>query len=158
MWLKASDQPNFMLVGCYTIQLLYTNETLNDVTGAARTFASAFHNKLACCIDKYHIMIEWAIVAILDTRQKLLGKFCHLFNVPCGTKWLISCGSYWDGHKDFVTNITDNVIKYARDMADDYFKDQWPPLQQEQEVMEKGNTCLKKGKGKGKVRVSRRGE
>ena len=43
-------------------------------------------------------------------------------------------------------------------MADDYFKDQWPPLQQEWEVMEKGNTRLKKGKGKAKVRVSWRGE
>ena len=33
--------------------------------------------------------MEWAIVAILDTRQKLLGKFCHLFETPHGTKWLV---------------------------------------------------------------------
>ena len=75
-----------------------------------------------------------------------------------GTKWLITCGIYWDGYKDFVTDVTNNVIKYAQDMADDYFKDQWPPLQQEQEIMEKGTTRLKKGKGKAKVRVSWRGE
>ena len=43
-------------------------------------------------------------------------------------------------------------------MADDYFKDQWPPLQQEQEIMEKGSIRLKKGKGKAKVRVSLWGE
>ena len=102
--------------------------------------------------------MEWAIVAILDLRQKLLCNFCHLFDTPRGTKWLVSCGSYWDGHKDFVTNVIDNVIKYAQDMADDYFKDQWPLLQQEREVMEKGNIRLKKGKGKAKLRVSRWGE
>ena len=158
MQLEASNQPNFMLVGHQIIQFLYTDETLNEATGAARTFASAFCNKLACCIHKYDIMIEWAIAAILDPSQKLLGKLCHLFNAPCGTKWLISCGSYWDGHKDFVTDLTNNVIKYAQDMADDYFKDEWPLLQQEQEVIEKGNTCLKKGKGKAKIRVSWLGE
>ena len=78
----------------------------------------------------------------------MLGKFCHLFDTPCGTKQLVSCGCHWDGHEDFVADITDNVIKYAQDMADDYFKDQWPPLQQEWEIMEKGSTHLKKGKGK----------
>ena len=66
----------------------------------------------------------------------------------------MSCGNYWDSHEDFVTDITNNVIKYAPDIADDYFKDQWPPLQQEREIMEKGTTCLRKGKGKAKVRVS----
>ena len=57
-----------MLVGHQIIQLLYTNEILNDATGAAHTFASAFHNKLACCIDKYDIIMKWVIVAILDPR------------------------------------------------------------------------------------------
>ena len=66
-----------MLVGRQIIQLLYTNETLNDATGAARTFASAFRNKLACCIDNQDIIMEWAIAAVLDPRLKLLGKFCH---------------------------------------------------------------------------------
>ena len=50
------------------------------------------------------------------------------------------------------------MIKYARDMADDYFKDRWPLLQQEWEVMEKGNIRLKNGKGKAKVRVTQWGE
>ena len=136
MQLEASNQPNFMLVGRQIIQLLYTYETSNEATGAAHTFASAFRNKLACCIDKEDIIIEWVIAAILDPRQKLLGKFCHLFDALCGTKWLVTCGNYWDGYKDFVTDVTNNVIKYARDMADDYFKDQWPPLQQEREIME----------------------
>ena len=111
-----------MLVGCQIIQLLYTDKTLNDATGTAGTFASAFRNKLAACVDKYEIMMEWGIVAILDPRQKLLSKFYHLFDAPHDIKWLISCGSYWDGHEDFVTNVTNNVIKCARDMADDYFK------------------------------------
>ena len=124
MQLEAINQPNFMLVGHRIIQLLYTEETLNEATITARTFASAFRNKLAHCIDKEDIIIEWTIVAILNPRQKLLGKFCHLFNAPHGTKWLISCGNYWDGHKDIVTDVTNNMIKYARDMADDYFKHQ----------------------------------
>ena len=57
-----------MLAGHQIIQLLYTDETLNEATGTARTFASAFRNKLAHCIDKYDIMMEWAIAAILDPR------------------------------------------------------------------------------------------
>ena len=68
MQLEASDQPNFMLVGCQIIQLLYTDETLNEATGTAGTFATAFHNKLAHCVDKYEIMMEWGIAAILDPR------------------------------------------------------------------------------------------
>ena len=147
-----------MLVGHQVIQLLYTDETLNEATGAAGTFATAFRNKLACCVDKYEIMMEWGIAAILDPRQKLLGKFWHLFEAPRGIRWLSGCGTYWDSHEDFVTDVTNNVIKYARDMADDYFKDQWPLLQQERELIEKGNTRLKKGKGKAKGRVSRWGE
>ena len=57
-----------MLVGHQIIQLLYTDETLNDATSAARTFASAFCNKLACCIEKQDIVMEWVIAAILDAR------------------------------------------------------------------------------------------
>ena len=68
MQLEASDLPNFMLVGCQIIQLLYTNETLNDATGTACIFANAFHNKLACCIGKQDIIMEWVIAAILDPR------------------------------------------------------------------------------------------
>ena len=125
-----------MLVGHQVIQLLYTDETLNEATGAVGTFATAFRNKLGHCIDKYEIMIEWGIAAILDPRQKLLGKFRHLFDAPRDIRWLSGCGTYWDSHEDFVTDVTNNVIKYARDMADDYFKDQWPLLQQEREVIE----------------------
>ena len=65
MQLQASDQPN---IGWQIIQLLYTNETLNDATGTAYTFASAFCNKLAHCIDKQDIIVEWATAAILDPR------------------------------------------------------------------------------------------
>ena len=147
-----------MLVGRQVIQLLYTDETLNEATGAAGTFTTAFRNKLARCVDKYEIMMEWGIAAILDPRQKLLGKFRHLFDAPRGIRWLSRCGTYWDSHEDFVTDVTNNVIKYARDMADDYFKDQWPLLQQERELIEKGNTRLKKGKEKGKGKVSWWGE
>ena len=57
-----------MLIGRQIIQLLYTDETLNDATGTAHTFASAFHNKVACYIDKQDIAMEWAIAAILDPR------------------------------------------------------------------------------------------
>ena len=147
-----------MLVGCQVIQLLYTDETLNEATGTASSFATVFRNKLACCVDKYEIMMEWGIAAILDPRWKLFGRFQHSFDAPRGIRQLSSCGSYWDSHEDFVTDITNNVIKYARDMADDYFKDQWPLLQQERQVIEKGNTRLKKGKGNAKVKGSRRGE
>ena len=57
-----------MLVGHQVIQLLYTDETLNEATGAASAFTTAFRNKLACCVDKYEIMMEWGIAAILDPR------------------------------------------------------------------------------------------
>ena len=57
-----------MLVGHQIIQLLYTNKTLNEATGAAHTFASAFRNNLAHCVYKYKIMMEWGIAAILDPR------------------------------------------------------------------------------------------
>ena len=57
-----------MLVGHQVIQLLYTDETLNEASGAASTFATAFHNKLVHCVDKYKIMMEWGIAAILDPR------------------------------------------------------------------------------------------
>ena len=57
-----------MLVGHQVIQLLYTDEILNEATGTAGTFATTFRNKLACCVDKYEIMIEWGIAAILDPR------------------------------------------------------------------------------------------
>ena len=68
---EASNQRNFMLVGRQIIQLLYTDKTLNDATGTARTFASAFRNKLACCIDKQDIIMEWQL------RQSLIpGKNC----------------------------------------------------------------------------------
>ena len=66
--MEASDQPNFTLVRCQVIQLLYTDETLNEASGAAGTFATAFRNKLAHCVDKYEIMMEWGIAAILDPR------------------------------------------------------------------------------------------
>ena len=57
-----------MLVGCQIIQLLCTNKILNEAAGTAGTFASAFRNKLACCVDKYKIVMEWGIAAILDPR------------------------------------------------------------------------------------------
>ena len=57
-----------MLLGCQIIQLLDTDEILSDATSAARTFASAFRNKLAHCIDKQDIIMEWAIMAILNPR------------------------------------------------------------------------------------------
>ena len=66
--MEASNQPNFMLVIHQIIQLLYTRKILNEANGAAGTFASAFRNKLACCIDKDDIIMEWAIAAILDPR------------------------------------------------------------------------------------------
>ena len=57
-----------MLVDRQIIQLLYTDEILNDATGAARTFASVFRNKLAHCIDKQYTIMEWMIAAILNPR------------------------------------------------------------------------------------------
>ena len=81
-----------------------------------------------------------------------------MFDAPCSTKWLVTCGNCWDGHENFVTDVINNAIKYSQDMADDYFKYPWPPLQQEREIMGKGSTHLKKGKEKAKVRVSWQGE
>ena len=82
-----------MLIGHQIIQLLYTDATLNDANSTACTFAIAFHKKLAHCIDNQNIIMEWAIVAILDARYKLLGKFRHLFDTLHSTKWLVNCSA-----------------------------------------------------------------
>ena len=57
-----------MLIGLQIIQLLYTDKTLNEGTKAAYTFATAFCNKLAYCIDNEDIIMQWLIEAILDPR------------------------------------------------------------------------------------------
>ena len=124
-----------MLIGRHVLQLLYTDETLNNATGVSHTFATAFRNKLAYSIDNEDLILEWAIAAILDPRQKQLGKYHYIFYAAHGTKWLSVCSSYWTGHDDFVQYVSNNVVKYARDMADDDLKSDWPLLQQEREIV-----------------------
>lgn len=77
-----------MLVGRQIIQLLYTDNTMNEVTGVAKTFTDAFRHKLARSLDHEDILMEWAIAAILDPRQKLLGKFRHVFEGNVAVRWL----------------------------------------------------------------------
>ena len=86
--LEASDQPNFMILGRQILHLLYTDQELNPADGVAEQFATAFKNKLASAVDEPDLILEWGIAAILDPRQKLLGKFHHIFDPMCGVKWL----------------------------------------------------------------------
>ena len=104
--LEASDQPNFMILGRQILHLLYTEQALNCAEGVAEQFVIAFKNKLASAVDDPDLLLEWGIAAILDPRQKLLGKFRHIFEPVCGVKWLGMCGAYWGSHDDFVREVT----------------------------------------------------
>ena len=75
-----------MILGCQILHLLYTDQQLNCADGVAEQFAAAFKNKLASAVDQPDLILEWGIAAIIDTRQKLLGKFCHIFDPMCGVK------------------------------------------------------------------------
>ena len=84
--LEASEQPNFMILGCQILHLLYTDQELNRTDEVAEQFATAFKNKLASAVDEPDLILEWGIAAILEPQQKLLGKFCHIFDLICGFK------------------------------------------------------------------------
>ena len=77
-----------MILGHQILHLLYMDQELNHANGVTEQFATAFKNKLASAVDEPDLILEWGIAAILDPRQKLLGKFCHIFDPTCGVKWL----------------------------------------------------------------------
>ena len=77
-----------MILDRQILHLLYTDQELNCADGVDEKFATAFKNKLASAVDEPDFILEWGIAAILDPRQKLLGKFCHIFDPTCGVKWL----------------------------------------------------------------------
>ena len=124
--LEASDQPNFMILGHQVLHLLYTDQELNHTDGVAEQFATAFKNKLASAVDEPDLILEWGIAAILDPQQKLLGKFCHIFDPMCRVRWLYSCIACWDNHEEFVKEVTKKTIIYALDLVDTLVKAKWP--------------------------------
>ena len=73
-----------MILGHQILQLLCTDQELNCADGVAEQFATAFKNKLASTVDEPDLILEWGIAAILEPQQKLLGKFCHIFDLICG--------------------------------------------------------------------------
>ena len=77
-----------MILGHQILHLLYTDQELNSADEVAKQFATAFKNKLASTVDEPDLILEWGIAAILDPRQKLLGKFCHILDLTCVVKWL----------------------------------------------------------------------
>ena len=77
-----------MTLGCQILHLLYMDQELNDADGVAEQFATAFKNILARAVDEPDPILEWGIAAILNPRQKLLGKFRHIFDPTCEVKWL----------------------------------------------------------------------
>ena len=77
-----------MILGHQILHHLYTDQELNHVDRVAKQFATAFKNELASAVDEPDLILEWGIAAILDPRQKLLGKFCHIFDPTCRVKWL----------------------------------------------------------------------
>ena len=95
-----------MILGRQILHLLYTNQVLNCAEEVAKQFVTAFKNKLASAVDDPDLLLECGIAAILDPRQKLLGKFRHIFEPVCGVKWLGMCGAYWGSHDNFVREVT----------------------------------------------------
>ena len=79
-----------MILGRQILYLLYTDQELN----VAEQFAIAFKNKLASAVDEPDLILEWGIAAIPDPGQKLLGKFCHIFDAVCRVRLLSMCGAY----------------------------------------------------------------
>ena len=120
--LEASNQPNFMILGCQILHLLYMDKELNHADGVAEQFATAFKNKLASAVDEPNLILEWGIAAILNPQQKLLGKFRHIFEPMCGVKWLHTTAAYWVIHKEFVKEVTKQTISYALDLVDPVVK------------------------------------
>ena len=88
-----------MILGRQILHLLYIEQELNRVDGVAEQFATAFKNKLASAVDEPDLILEWGMAAILNPQQKLLGKFCHIFDPICGVRWLHTCGAHWDNCK-----------------------------------------------------------
>ena len=77
-------------------------------------------------MDKPDLSLEWGIAAILDPRQKLLGKFHHMLDPMYGVRWLHSRVAYWDNHDEFVKEFTNQTISYALDLVDPAMKSKWP--------------------------------
>ena len=78
-------------------------------------------------MDEPDLILEWGIAAILNTQQKLLSKFLHIFDPMCGVRWLHSCAAYWDNHKEFVKEgFTKQTISYALDLVDPVVKAKFP--------------------------------
>ena len=115
-----------MILGRQILHLLYTNQEINRADGVAEQFATAFKNRLASAVDGPDLILEWGIAAILDPQQKLLGKFCHIFDPMCRVKWLHVTSPYWDNHEEFVKEVTKQTISYALDLVDPAVKAKWP--------------------------------
>ena len=115
-----------MILGHQILHLLYMDQELNCTDGVAKQFATAFKNKLASAVDEPDLILEWGIAAILDPRQKLLGKFGNIFDPTCGVKWLHKTAAYWDTHEEFVKEVTKQTISYALDLVDPAVKGKWP--------------------------------
>ena len=77
-------------------------------------------------MDEPDLILEWGIAAIFDPRQKLLGRFCHIFYPMCGVKWLHVTAAYWDNHEEFVKEVTKQTISYALDLVDPAVKAKRP--------------------------------
>ena len=115
-----------MILGRQILHLLYTDQELNSVDGVAKQFATAFKNKLASTVDEPDLILEWGIAAILNPRQKLLGKFHQIFEPMCGVKWLHATAVYWVIHEEFVKEATKQTISYVLDLVDPAVKGIWP--------------------------------
>jgi hypothetical protein len=64
--LEASEDPNFFMVGRKSLALLFTNKSLLEATGVGEQFVAAFKAKFCEYIDDPHLMLEWAVAAMLD--------------------------------------------------------------------------------------------
>ena len=117
-----------MILGHQILHVLYTDQELNHAEGDAKQFATAFKNKIASTVDDLDLILEFGIAVILNPRQNIIGKFCHIFDPVCGVRWLSMCCVYWDNHDKFAKDVTNQTIIYKEDLVDPAIKSKWPMM------------------------------
>ena len=63
------------MVGRKILDMLYTNNALNEAEGVGAMFVDGFRKKLVEMVDDENLLMEYGIAAALDVRQAGLGKW-----------------------------------------------------------------------------------
>ena len=71
------------------------------------------------------MMMEWAVAAILDPRQKSLGKFKLVWANRNNAISLVKVRQKWSTHDAFVREVKDAVVEYATGLVDPAVRATW---------------------------------